>query len=231
MFALLMIILYITARIVVIILDKKREIDWKKKAIRDGDPLWIDRYGTAHHTENDKPFTIITDFKTRDVLEKNPYTGEIVRNLTKEDKIARENASLHEAEKNGRRLYSIGSVSDDTNKVKPKYSDDNNSVACGRRWIDRTSGKKYVRRKIGISTYWYIDLQTGLYAFPDDAYLNDNLEHEGFLNGKYCKFIFTKDNVNRCINELNIMQSKAINNDGLYSYTSGITVWHNQKVG
>lgn len=230
MFGLVMLILYITARIVVIIIDRKKEVDWKKKAIRDGDSLWVDRYGTAHHVEDDAPFVITTDYKTHDVIEKNPYTGETIRNLTKEDKKYKKDLSMNEAIQNGLRLYSIGSPSDDIRKEKPKYSNDDVDYACGRRWVDRFTDRVYVRRKIGITTYWYIDLETGLYAFPDDSYINDGLEHEGFLNGIYCKFEFTDENVKQCLRELNEKQVVAIHKDGLNSWQSGVTVWHNEKV-
>ena len=86
MFVLYMVIIFIGARIVSSIIERKSELDWRNKARKNGDPIWVDRYGTAHHTENDKPFMYTTDYKTGDVVERNPYNGKIYRNISRENR-------------------------------------------------------------------------------------------------------------------------------------------------
>jgi hypothetical protein len=232
MFGLLMLFLFIGARFVYVIIQRKEELDWRAKARRDGDSLWVDRYGTAHHVENDEPFMIVHDYKNGITVEKNPYTGKVVKNLTAEYKEKRETEAKNEALINGEKLYTTGTALDDFKYpvIKTENYKETRSVIKGRRWIDINTGETYVRRYIGNpGTAWYINIKTGLYEFPDEKCIDDGLKHWGILDGEYCSFVFTPENIQKCLNELNKSQKEAIGKDGLNSSSSGITVWHNER--
>lgn len=227
MFGLYMLILFIIARVISIILDRKNEIDWRNKARENKDALWVDRYGTAHHTNNDKPFMMVRDLKTGDLLEKDPYTNEIIRNDSADYRYAK----LTEAKQKGNRVYTYERITEDFTLNSRNHKDDKYWIQ-GRRWIDVNTGRTYVRRcikKMGY-TIWYLDIETGLYAFPDDEYLTDNKEHMCFYNGSLINHKYNENVISETLAYLNKQQIQKIEEVGLETTINGIRVWHNDEV-
>ncbi len=233
MFGLFMLLLFIGARFVYVILQRKEELDWRDKSRRDGRSLWVDRNGTAHHIENDEPFMIFHDYKDGNTYEKNPYTGEIKKNLTAEYKTQKTIDEKQRAIAEGRRFYTIDPLRYDFTYPVLKTVDYKKITVNykGRRWIDVNTGKTYVRRYIGNpGTAWYINTETGLYEFIDEKYLDGEWDIMGYLNGHYCRFKNTSDNIEQSLNEMNEVQRKEIEKYGLDSIDSRFYVWHNDRV-
>ena len=222
MFGLYMILLNCSTRIASLILQRKHEIDWKKQSKKEGRSLWVDRRGTAHHIENDEAFMYVTDYNTGHVIEKNPYTNQIIRDLTYENNRKVEQEAINKAKCNGRTIYPIGGVADDY-KPTPGYP-----YIKGRIWKDSNTGKQYVRRGIGNPpSWWYIDLATGLYAFPDEQYIKQHDPTWVYINGEYQLLPLDVEIIQRCLDEMNAKQKKNINK---YGKEDGYYVWHNNKV-
>lgn len=161
MFGLYMAITYGIARIINRLRDCKDEYDARKDARENGKELWIDRYGCPHHTSNDEPFWIRTDFKTRDKIETNPYTGEIVRNITQDFLKERERKRRQEAIDNRCLLYELESGSEHFKK----YNDGSRDA----RMKHIKTGEIYIPRKVGLEIY-FLNVRTGHFEYYDDTY-------------------------------------------------------------
>lgn len=170
MFGLYMLGLYIIARVISAFIDLKGEKDRRNKARRENDDIWVDRYGTAHHTNNDQPFMLVTDFKTRDIIEKNPYSGEIVRNVTKETKINREKEKRSEAINNGMCLYAF--------EPHNKEFEHRTDVIKGSRWKDVYTDNIYVPRTFNGTKTLFLNIKTGLFDYYDDLYSSNVIKSE-----------------------------------------------------
>lgn len=220
MFGLFCILGNVVVRIGNSIYERKKELDCRKHAINNRDRLWIDRRGTAHHTENDEPFHITTDYTTGHKIEINPYTQKVVKDLTAEydQKIQRE--SLEKAKAQGRRVYPINDNSYYDHLETPGYKN-----MKGRIWIDRVTGKKYLRRVFFHIDYWYLSMETGLYEFPDEDYLTDGRKHYVRHNGKLERMILTQELIDETLDYLNDNQRRKIDCYGL----NDSVVWENSK--
>lgn len=184
MFGLYMVIIFIGARIVSSIIERKSELDWRNKARKNGDPIWVDRYGTTHHTENDKPFMYTTDYKTGDVVERNPYNGKIYRNVSRENRKKLEEERKNEAIKNGCRLYAYEPLGLNFNHTGEKIE--------GSRWKDIYTGEIYVPRQINHSNSFFYNIEKCTFDFYDDDHLTEeeieeklqwaNKENERYIN-------------------------------------------------
>lgn len=170
MFGLYMLGLYLIARVISCVIDCKTDIDSRNKAREEGKKTWVDRHAVTHHVENDEPFMLVTDFKSRDVMEINPYTGEKIRNVSQNYREKREREKRAEAISNGMRLYAF--EPDNIN-----YSHRTDAIK-GIRWKDVYTGDIYVARNYNTADVLFLNLKTGLYDYYDDLYSENMTKSE-----------------------------------------------------
>lgn len=219
-FALFMIFIVGGTRLVAMFSERSDEVRRRKKALREGEKFYHDRYGTLHYADTDEPYQLYHDYKTGDTYEINPYTFEKRKNVSLERRQITEEIERKKAIAKGRRLYPFEGTGyyqqhDEPREIK------------GVRFKDMKTGEIYVRRE-ACGIYFYLNLKTGLFDFYDYP-KNPNISH-GYYDietGKSVRIKFTPECAQWLKEKLNNRQRELIKEEGLNPDKHYSLVWRN----
>lgn len=139
----------------------------KRKAIEEGKDTYMDHNFVLHHVENDQPFMYVTDWRTREIWEINPYNQAKIRNVTKDNKRRIMEENRLKAIKEGRDFYPCEHMT--KNHSRDYYGDG----IVGYRYKRVDNNSTYVKRRIAVDPYsiqkiiFYMNIDTKKYEYYD----------------------------------------------------------------
>ena len=184
--------------------DEKRR---KRNAIKDGQEYYVDRNGTLLRVKDDVP--VMRTWIGNDLCEINPYTHEVRRNISSENRIQTEKRNKEKAIQNGDRVYRCEPL----RSYNEHYH--TNDKIKGIRYKDVETGEIYViRRKNGKN--WYLNINTGYYDFADIKQIKSLKMHYMDKNGNSILSEYNEELLNQEKEWLNLEQKRRMNENPEY---------------